>query len=44
MRIVYCVSLVFMSAWPSLAAFSQERVTVRPEEIDEVLVNPGIGL
>ena len=41
MRIPCCVFLVLMWAWPS-AALSQQTV-VRPEEIDDVLVNPGIG-
>lgn len=42
MRIVFRVLLVAMWAWP-LVALSQETVVVRPEEIDGVLVNPGIG-
>jgi len=42
MRIANCVSFVLMSAWP-LVVSSQETVVVRPEEIDDVLVNPGIG-
>ncbi len=42
MRIVWIFSVVALIVGGSLA-FSQETVTVRPKEIDEVLVNPGIG-
>ena len=42
MRIASCIALVLMSACP-LVASSQETVVVRPEVIDDVLVNPGIG-
>ena len=42
MRIAFRVLLVAMWAWP-LVAWSQETVIVRPKEIDDVLVNPGIG-
>ena len=42
MRIASCVAFVLMSAWPCVAS-SQETVVVRPEVIDDVLVNPGIG-
>ena len=42
MHIVSCIALVLMSAWPWVAS-SQETVVVRPEVIDDVLVNPGIG-
>ena len=42
MRIASCIALVLISAWP-LAASSQETVVVRPDVIDDVLVNPGIG-
>ena len=42
MRIVCCLSVVLpiVCGGPT---FSQETMTVRPKEIDEVLVNPGIG-
>ena len=42
MRTAYCLCVVLMSLG-SLPARSQETVVVRPEVIDEVLVNPGIG-
>ena len=42
MRIASCIALVLMSAWPWVAS-SQEMVVVRPQVIDDVLVNPGIG-
>ncbi len=42
MRTMYYLSLVLMTLWP-MAAFSQRTITVRPKEIDDVLVNPGIG-
>ena len=42
MRIVCFLSVVLPIVCGSYA-FSQETVTVRPKEIDEVLVNPGIG-
>ena len=32
-----------VSIWPVTVGFGQEVVTVRPQEIDDVLVNPGIG-
>ncbi len=38
----YRLFAVLMILWP-MVAFSQETVVVRPKEIDEVLVNPGIG-
>ena len=41
MRIAYFLA-VLISLWPA-AAPSQETVTVRPKEIDDVLTNPGIG-
>jgi len=42
MRIACCLGVVLTTTW-SAAALSQETVVVRPEEIDDVLVNPGIG-
>ena len=42
MRIACCLCVALTSVW-SAAALSQEKVVVRPEEIDDVLVNPGIG-
>ncbi|MBN2315726.1 MAG: DUF4832 domain-containing protein [Sedimentisphaerales bacterium] len=42
MRTIYRLTFILMLLSP-MAAFSQETVTVRPEEIDDVLVNPGIG-
>ena len=32
-----------VSIWPVTVGFGQEVVTVRPQEIDDVLVNPGVG-
>lgn len=42
MSTAYRLSAVFILLWP-MAALSQETVVVRPKEIDDVLVNPGIG-
>lgn len=42
MRTVCCISMVVLSLGP-VAILAQETVTVRPKEIDSVLVNPGIG-
>ena len=42
MRAAFRFSIVWASLW-ILPAFSQESVIVRPKEIDDVLVNPGIG-
>ena len=42
MQSAHRVFLVVMWAWP-LVALPQETAIVRPEEIDDVLVNPGIG-
>jgi len=42
MRLRYCVSIVLVLLGP-IAALAQETVTVRPKEIDDVLINPGIG-
>ena len=42
MRNARCLCLFLAIAWP-LAASSQQTVVVRPQEIDDVLVNPGIG-
>ena len=36
-----CIHLLLVLA--ATAAFAQETVTIRPKEIDDVLVNPGIG-
>ncbi len=42
MRTMYQLSFVLIILLP-VTALSQKMVTVRPEEIDDVLVNPGIG-
>lgn len=42
MRIMCCFCVALISLCP-IAVRSQETVVVRPEEIDDVLVNPGIG-
>jgi len=42
MRIAYFLFAVFPIFFTA-SSFSQETVVVRPEETDEVLVNPGIG-
>ncbi|MBM4028088.1 MAG: DUF4832 domain-containing protein [Planctomycetes bacterium] len=42
MRIAYCFSMILISLGP-LAAWGQGTVVVRPKEIDDVLINPGIG-
>ena len=42
MRLVSRVVLSLVAVW-STATLAQEMVIVRPQEIDEVLVNPGIG-
>jgi hypothetical protein len=39
---VYRLSAVLIALWP-MVALSQEMVVVRPKEIDDVLINPGIG-
>ena len=39
---VYRLSFILMISW-SITAISQEMVVVRPKEINDVLVNPGIG-
>ena len=42
MRIVHCLFAAVLLAG-STQAFAQEMTVVRPQEIDEVLINPGIG-
>jgi len=42
MRLMPCLSPIVI-VFASLPAFAQETVTVRPQEIDDVLTNPGIG-
>ncbi len=42
MRVTALLALV-LSVWPVLVGLGQEVVTVRPQEIDDVLVNPGVG-
>ena len=42
MHRVYRFTFVLMTLW-SVTAWSQKMVTVRPKEIDDVLINPGIG-
>ena len=42
MRRVYCFLIALIALGP-VAALSQELVVVRPTEIDDVLINPGIG-
>jgi len=42
MRLKPCFAVVLLSLG-SVAALAQETVTVRPKEIDDVLINPGIG-
>jgi len=38
-----CLTSIFLLALSFPAAFAQETIIVRPVEIDDVLVNPGIG-
>ena len=42
MHTMCCLSFVLMTLWPMMV-FSHDTVIARPKEIDEVLVNPGIG-
>jgi hypothetical protein len=42
MHVVYRFTLALMTLWP-MTAWSQKMVTIRPTEIDDVLINPGIG-
>jgi len=42
MHTVYRLSVASITLWP-MAALSQEMVVVRPKEIDDVLINPGLG-
>ena len=42
MLTVYRLSAVLIALWP-IVALPQETVVVRPKEINDVLVNPGIG-
>src|SRR5512134_80483 len=42
MRTSYRLSMILIVTWP-FVVFAQETMTVRPKEIDDVLINPGIG-
>ena len=41
-RTIHWATLILIALGP-IAALAQETITVRPQEIDDVLINPGIG-